>query len=105
MRVAVSHNKPKEEVVRNIDRTFADLLAGGPGIPIKVVDQKKEWTGSTMNFSMTAKMGLLKTPIAGTVEVTEREVIIDADLGMLERFLPSAQAQQVVGDRIRGLLK
>ena len=49
-------------------------------------------------------MGLLSTPITGTVEVTDTELIIDADLGMLNRFVSDETAQQVLGRKIKGLL-
>jgi hypothetical protein len=50
-------------------------------------------------------MGFMSTPIKGTVEVTDRDVIVDADLGMLGRFVNEKTAQQVLGNRMKGLLK
>jgi hypothetical protein len=50
-------------------------------------------------------MGLLSTPIKGTVEVTDEELIIDADLGMLTKFIPEEKAKQMLGGRVRALLK
>ena len=44
-------------------------------------------------------------PIKGTIEVTERNLTIDADLGLLERLLGGAGARPVLEERIRGLLK
>jgi hypothetical protein len=49
-------------------------------------------------------MGGLSTPIKGTVEVTDHEVIVDADLGMLSRFVSEDAAQQLIGKRMKGLL-
>jgi hypothetical protein len=49
-------------------------------------------------------MGLLCTPIKGTVEVTEHDLTIDADLGILERMIPAKKAQEVVASQLRGLL-
>ena len=57
-----------------------------------------------MNFSLTAKLGFLSTPIKGFVEVTDREVIIDADLGILERMIPQDKARDLLGAKVRGLL-
>jgi hypothetical protein len=45
------------------------------------------------------------TPIKGAVAVTDRDVIVDADLGMLGRFVNEKTAQQLFGNRIKGLLK
>jgi len=104
MRVTVSHNRAKEEIIRSIDRSFDDLFQG-IGLPVKVVPQQKSWQGSTLTFALTAKMGLLGTPIKGTVEVTDHDLTIDADLGFLERMIPPKKAQEVITSHVRGLLK
>jgi len=104
MRVTVSHNRAKEEIIRSIDRSFDDLFQG-IGLPVKVVPQQKSWQGSTLTFALTAKMGLLSTPIKGTVEVTDHDLTIDADLGFLERMIPPKKAQEVITSHVRGLLK
>lgn len=104
MRVTVPHNRSKEEIIRSIDRSFDDLFQG-IGLPVKVVPQQKSWQGSTLTFALTAKMGLLSTPIKGTVEVTDHDLTIDADLGFLERMIPPRKAQEVITSHVRGLLK
>jgi hypothetical protein len=95
MRVTVSHNRSKEEVIRSVDRSFDDLFQG-TGLPVRLTQQQKNWQGSTLTFSISAKMGLLSTPIKGTVEVTERDLTIDADLGILERMIPAKKAQELI---------
>jgi len=104
MRVTVSHNRSTEEIIRSIDRSFDDLFQG-IGLPVKVVPQQKSWQGSTLTFALTAKIGLLSTPIKGTVEVTDHDLTIDADLGFLERMIPPRKAQEVITSHVRGLLK
>jgi hypothetical protein len=49
-------------------------------------------------------MGIMSTPIKGTVEVTDRDLNIDVDLGMLGRFVDEKTAQEMIGNRIKGLL-
>jgi hypothetical protein len=71
---------------------------------VRLVVKQKSWQGSTLSFQLSAKMGLLSTPIKGTVEVTDHELIVDADLGMLNRLLPEKTIQEVIGGRIKGLL-
>jgi Putative polyhydroxyalkanoic acid system protein (PHA_gran_rgn) len=105
MRITVSHNRTKEEVVQTVDRSFNDLFQGIGALPVRLVQEHKSWQGSTLTFALTAKMGLLSTPIKGTVEVTDRDITIDADLGILERMIPAKKAQEVIGQRVRGLLK
>jgi len=57
-----------------------------------------------MNFSFDAKMGLVRTPIRGFIEVTDKDVTVDADLGWLERLLSSKQSQAALEGRVKGLL-
>jgi hypothetical protein len=105
VRISLSHNRTKEEVVQKVDRTWDDLFKEAGALPVKLTVQQRSWQGSTMTFALTAKMGIISTPIKGTVEVTDRDVIVDADLGMLGRFVNEKTAQQVLGSRIKGLLK
>jgi len=105
MRITVSHNRSKEEVIRSVDHSFNDLFQGIGALPVRLVQEHKSWQGSTLTFALTAKMGLLSTPIKGTVEVTDRDLTIDADLGILERMIPAQKAQEVIGNRVSGLLK
>ncbi len=55
-----------------------------------------------MNFSFDAKVGIVSTPIKGFVDVTDKDVTVDADLGWLEKlFFPQSRR----GQRWRGALK
>lgn len=105
MRITVSHNRKKEDVIQTVDRSFNDLFQGIGALPVQLVQEHKSWQGSILTFALTAKMGLLSTPIKGTVEVTDRDITIDADLGILERMIPAKKAQAVLTDHVRGLLK
>ena len=104
MRISVSHNRPKEEVIQKIDQSINDLFKEAGALPVKVVMEQRSWQGSVMTFALTAKMGIVSTPIKGTVEVTDRDIIIDADLGMFNRFVNEKTAQQAIGNRLKGLL-
>jgi len=105
VRISLSHNRTKEEVVQSVDHGFDELFKEAGALPVKVTVQQRSWQGSTMTFALTAKMGIMSTPIKGTVEVTDRDIIVDADLGMLGRFVNEKTAQQVLGSRMKGLLK
>lgn len=87
-----------------VDRSFDDLFRGLGPIPLQLVDEKRVWQGSTLQFSLSAKMGFVSTPIQGTVEVTDHDMTIDADLGLFERLLPAATVRQTLTTRVRGLL-
>ena len=105
MRVTISHNRPKEEVIRTVERSFDDLFKGVGVLPVQLVQEHRSWQGSTLTFAMTAKMGFMSTPIKGTIDVTDRDLTIDVDLGILERMIPAKKAQEMITDRVRGLLK
>jgi hypothetical protein len=105
MRITVSHSRTKEDVIQTVDRSFNDLFQGIGALPVQLVQEHKSWQGSILTFALTAKMGLLSTPIKGTVEVTDHDITIDADLGILERMIPAKKAQAVLTDHVRGLLK
>ena len=104
MRITVSHSRSKEEAIRAIDRSFDELFRGIGILPLEVVDPHRSWQGQTLNFSFTAKMGVLHTPIKGTIEVRDHDLTIDVDLGLLEKLLPSKQTQTALEGRVKGLL-
>lgn len=104
MRITVSHNQPKQQVKAEVDRSFDDLFRGVGGLPLQIVDEQRNWNGDTLNFSFSAKVGFLSAPIRGIVEVTDRDITVDADLGLLEKLLPVSQTRSAIESRVRGLL-
>jgi hypothetical protein len=103
MRITIAHNKPKQEVVDSIDRGFDDVFQM-QGLPLKLMMEQKSWQGSTLTFALSAKMGFMSSPIKGTIDVTDRDVTIDADLGMFERLVPQEKAREVLTTKFKGLL-
>ena len=49
-------------------------------------------------------MGIVSTPIKGWIDVSETDLTIDADLGLLERIIAPAKARAALTNRVRGLL-
>lgn len=88
-----------------VDRAVVDALAGIANGPITITDQKTAWNGSVMTFSLVAKMGFITNPIHGTVTVTEDNIMIDADLGMLARLIPEDKLRTPLESRVKALLK
>jgi hypothetical protein len=105
VKVTVSHNKTKEEVMSTVDRSFDDLFKNVGSLPVRLLNEKRSWQGSKLTFSLTASMGLLSTPIKGTVDVTDHDVTVDVDLGLLERMISADKARDMIGSRVKGLLK
>jgi len=104
MRVTVSHNRRKEELVQSLDRSFDDLFKGFGNVPIQILNESRKWTGSRMDFSFNAKVGFVSTPIKGFIDVTDKDVTVDADLGWLEKLFPAKETQAVLAARVKGLL-
>ena len=103
MRITIAHSKTKQEVVDSVDRGFDDAFKM-QGLPVKLDLQQKTWQGSTMTFALNAKVGFMSSPIKGTIDVTDRDVTIDADLGMFGRFVSEDKAREVLSTRFKGLL-
>ena|SRR5437868_5939528 len=104
MRITIAHTKPRQQMIQMVDRAFDDafkVLAQGA---VQISNQQKSWQGSVMTFSMSAGVGFLKTPISGTVEVTDRDVTVDADIGLLSKLFPQEKIQSALETRLRGLL-
>ncbi len=104
MRIAVTHNRPKQQVIDSVERSFNDMFQQAGALPVKLTVDQRSWEGSVMTFQITARMGIMSTPIKGTVEVTDTELIVNADLGMLGRFVDDKTAEQMLGSKLKGLL-
>jgi hypothetical protein len=105
MRITIAHTRTKAEIVQAIDRSFADAFKNPPaGLPVQISVEQQSWAGSILTFALKAKMGFVSTPIKGTVEVTDHDVTIDADLGMLGRFISEEKAKDLLGARVKKLL-
>lgn len=105
MRITVSHNKTKEEVIKAVDQASDQVLTPVIPGPVRMTDVHKNWNGPQMNFSLTAKMGIMSTPIKGSVLVTDRDVTIECDLpSFLSRLLPESTIRTGIESKVRGLL-
>jgi hypothetical protein len=103
MQITVAHNKSKEQIIQAVDRSFDDLFKGTPMVPIQLTDEKRQWQGSTLVFSFNARAGLLSAPIRGTIVVTDHDITINVDLGLLERLLGGGMGH-TIETRVKGLL-
>lgn len=103
MHITIAHEKTVPQVMALADRAVDEVFNGLPIGPVEIVERQKKWTGTTMTFGLTAKLGFLRCPVVGTVEVTGRECIVDVNLVGFGRILPN-NAQQLIETRWRGLL-
>jgi hypothetical protein len=105
MRVTIAYNNKSEEQVKSIvDRSIDDAFRGIALGPVQVLNPQKSWSGNTMTFSLLAKAGFVSAPIQGTVLVTDKDITIDADLGILEKLIGEKKATAALESRIKGLL-
>lgn len=104
MRITIAHSKGQQQMIQMVDRAFDDVFRGVVPGPLTITGQQKSWQGPVMKFSLIARMGFIKNPISGTVEVTERDVTIDADLGMLGNLIPAQEVRSKLETRFRKLL-
>jgi hypothetical protein len=104
MRVTISHQRTKQEIIASVDRSFDQLFQGASGLPVKVLVNQRSWQGAVLTFALTAKLGLMSTPIKGIVEVTDTDLTVDADLGILNNFISDKAATEMIGTRLKGLL-
>ena len=84
MRITISHDRPKAEIIEAVDRSFNDLFKSSAELPVKIAIQERTWQGSTLVFALTAKWGLLSTPVKGSVEVTDHDdapVVVNLNMG------------------------
>jgi hypothetical protein len=66
LRITISHNRPKADMIESVDRSFNQMLQGEAGLPVRLVVKEKSWQGSILSFTLSAKMGLLSSSIKGT---------------------------------------
>ena len=59
----------------------------------------------TGDVASDPKAALVCTPIRGTIEVTDRDLSLDVDLGLLNRLVPEKTAREIIGSRIERVLK
>jgi hypothetical protein len=105
MRITIAHHRTKQEVRESVDRAFNDLFQGIAGFPLQILVQQRAWQGDLLNFALTAKLAGLSNPIRGTIEVTDQDLTLDVDWGLLNRLIPEEAAGERIGKRIKGLLK
>jgi len=105
MTVIVPHKKTKEQAMAQVDQASTELFAGVATGPVKLTDQKKNWQGSTMSFSVTGKMGFISVPLSGTVLVDDTNVTIECDLPpIVKNFIGEGAVRTGIEQKVKGLL-
>ena len=104
MRIAISHNKTKQEVIQIVDKSANDLFTMPLGAA-QILDPQKRWEGNVMYFSFVGKQSIFKASISGNIEVNDKDLVINIELpGFLKNLVPESQVRAAVEGKVRGLL-
>lgn len=105
MRVTIEHDKGLEEAKRIVDESAEGLIQSVAAGPVKILDPMKSWDGNTMIFSFRGKMGLFGATVHGTIEVHEKDIIIDVELpGILKTFIAEDKVRAALETKGKVLL-
>ncbi len=78
MKIAVPHHMTAEQARIRVEQKLAQLLTQ---FGARAEDLSQEWAGNTLQFKGKARGFSLE----GTVEVTDAEVVIDANLPLMAK--------------------
>ena len=104
MRISVTHNKTREHVKQSIESALSQAMTAMPSTAVEVSNFERSWRGSTMTFSLDAKAGFLRKRIQGALRVTDSEVILDAELGLLEKLFPMEKFKDAIQHKVDQML-
>ena len=104
MKIVVQHHSTQENVIKKLDQASDKLMT----IEIKNVrieDQKREWNGPVMSFSLTAKLGFISVPLAGTMAVDDASVTMECELPpLVKNFLSEEKFRAIMENNVRALV-
>ena len=104
MRVTIAHDKGQAEAIRHVNNGADQLFQGAGSAGVEIRNLERRWDANTLTFSFTGKMGPFTAPIRGTVLVAEKDLTIDMDLGVVEKFLPADKIRQNIEAGARKML-
>src|SRR5947199_4083957 len=105
MRVTVTHNQTKQEVIRRIDQGLDDIFKGATGGMVQITEEQRSWVGDQLNFSFNARAAFMTIPVKRLVIVEDHLVTIDIDLpSFVSNLFPEQKMATGIESRVRGLL-
>jgi hypothetical protein len=101
----IPHHRTKQEAIGIIERGATDLFTGAAAGMVEIVDQKREWNGSAMTFSFTARLGFITVPLSGILVVDDRNVTVNIELpAMVKNFIGEDKVGADIEQKIKALL-
>jgi hypothetical protein len=105
MRVTVSHNQPKQEVIQRIDRGLDEIFKSATGGFVQITDEQRSWVGDQLTFAFNARAAFMTIPVKGSALVQETLVTIDIEMPeFVNNFFPEQKMAQGIESQVRGLL-
>lgn len=104
MRVTVSHDLGQATAIARVNAGVEQLFQSASSAGVEVRNLQRSWNGNTMTFSFTGKMGPFTAPISGAVQVSDNELILDVDLGIVANFIPEDKIRRDIEAGARKLL-
>lgn len=104
MKVVVAHGTTQQQAIQKLDHA-SDKLFTVEIKNIQITDQKKNWTGPVMTFSLTGRMGFIALPLAGTATVDEKDVTLECELpALLKNLMGEEKIRGMVEQNVRTML-
>jgi hypothetical protein len=105
MQIRKTHKLGKAAAIQRIDHFLEGLLRRPMPAGVHVKHPSKSWSNGVMSFSARLSKGFLGTTIQGEVEVTDDEVILDAEVpAMVRTFVGEDKIRHVIEQQIDALL-
>ncbi|MDP9052754.1 MAG: hypothetical protein M3N93_00395, partial [Acidobacteriota bacterium] len=104
MTIIVPHKTTAEKAIAMVDRSADALFEGAAPGAVELTDRKKSWKGPIMDFSLTARVGFISLPIAGTVAVDAANVTVNCELpALVKNFIGEDRIRSTVEGKVRAL--
>ena len=83
-----------------------DRILGGGIRNLQIVDQQRTWDGAVMSFSLTAKLGFISVPLAGTITVDDTNVTLDCEVpSLVKNVMGEEKFRAMMADNVQALLR
>jgi hypothetical protein len=105
MTIIIPHGTTAEKAKTIVDNSANSLFESAAGSHVQLVDQTRSWNGSTMDFSLSARVGFISVPISGTIVVDGTNVTINCQLpALVNQFIGEEKIRAGIEGRIRAML-
>lgn len=104
MHIVRLHNSDQAAAVAKIDGFLEKMMTRPLPAGVKLKKAEKSWNGGRMTFTARFSKGILGATIDGTVDVTDREVIMDSQVpALLRAFVSEDQIAKVINEQFDDL--